>query len=37
VRKPEDDRRFVYQQFPAGSIWRAVRVDDFPQVEKPTQ
>jgi hypothetical protein len=32
-----DDKRFVYQQFPAGSIWRATRADDFPQVEKSTQ
>jgi hypothetical protein len=32
-----DDKRFVYQQFPAGSIWRATRADDFPQVEKATQ
>lgn len=30
-----DDRRFVYQQFPTGSIWRATRVTDSPQVEKP--
>lgn len=32
-----DERRFVYQQFPSGSIWRATRVDDLPQVEKATQ
>ena len=32
-----DERRFVYQQFPTGSIWRAARVDDLPQVEKAPQ
>jgi hypothetical protein len=32
-----DENRFVYQQFPTGSIWRAARADDFPQVEKATQ
>jgi hypothetical protein len=29
-----DDGHFVYQQFPAGNIWRAARVADSPQVEK---